>query len=262
MDRIGSIRRQCALEMGVVVHPIRIRDNFQLGSNEYVIKLRGIDIARGTVRPGYYMAMDSGMVEEKIEVIETTEPAFGLPAVWIRGKEKEQAELAGYTVVEATAVLATHLMEALRFQADRVLGRNDVQNLIDTLREEYPTVVDSVIPNVVRMSRMTVSKSAPGRSILLTKKSAGTRYRTAWRQTTSVCGSTPPTAHRTTTAPSKTRRDRSTSAVKSTCPGVSTMLIWWSRQWQVMAAEVIVIPLSRSCSIQSIVALPSSTSPI
>jgi len=149
LDRIGSIRRQCALEMGVVVPPIRIRDNFQLGSNEYVIKLRGIDVARSTVRPGYYMAMDSGMVEEKIEGIETTEPAFGLPAVWIRGGEKEQAELAGYTVVEATAVLATHLMEALRSQADRVLGRNDVQNLIDTLREEYPAVVDGVIPSAV-----------------------------------------------------------------------------------------------------------------
>ena len=149
LDRIGSIRRQCALEMGLIVPPIRIRDNFQLGSNEYAIKLRGIDVARGTVRPGYYMAMDSGTVEEKIEGIETTEPAFGLPAVWIRSGEKDQAELAGYTVVEAPAVLATHLMEALRAQADRVLGRNDVQKLIDALHEEYPTVVDSLIPNVI-----------------------------------------------------------------------------------------------------------------
>ena len=105
-------------------------------------------------------------------------------------------------------------------------------------------------------------KSAPTRSILLTKQMRGTRYLSAWRQTVSDCGSTPDTASKTATAPSSTRSDRSTSAVKSTWPGVSMMLIRWSRQMQVVAAEVIVMPRSCSCSIQSITAVPSWTSPI
>ena len=154
LERIRSIRRQCAAELGIVIPQIRIRDNFQLESNEYVIKLRGIEVVGGAVRPGYYMAMDSGMVEEKIEGIEITDPTFGLPAVWIRGREKERAELAGYTVVEAPAVLATHLMETLREHADRVLGRHDVQKLVDRLREEYPSVVDGVIPAVVSLGTL------------------------------------------------------------------------------------------------------------
>ena len=117
-------------------------------------------------------------------------------------------------------------------------------------------------PSLVRICATVSLKSAPTRSILLTKQIRGTRYLSAWRQTVSDCGSTPDTASNTATAPSSTRSERSTSAVKSTCPGVSMMLMRWSRQKQVVAADVIVMPRSCSCSIQSITAVPSCTSPI
>ncbi len=123
------------------------------------------------------------------------------------------------------------------------------------------TIGTGLAPRDCSISRTTAKKSAPGRSSLLTKAMQGTLYFSAWRQTVSDCGSTPPTPQKSATAPSRTRSERSTSAVKSTWPGVSIRLMRWSCQLQVVAAAVMVMPRSRSCSIQSIVVLPSSTSP-
>ena len=118
LDRIVMIRRQCALELGLVVPTIRIRDNIQIKPNAYIIKLKGIEIARGELMLDHYLAMNSGTVFEEVPGIETTEPAFGLPALWISENEREQAELNGYTVVDAVSVLATHLTEIIKQHAD------------------------------------------------------------------------------------------------------------------------------------------------
>ncbi len=146
LTRITNMRKQVALEMGIIVPPIRIRDNIQLGPNDYVIKIRGNEIARSNVNPGEYMAMNPGTVTEPIEGIETTELAFGLPAIWVKEEDREKAELAGYTVVEASAVIATHLMELIKNNAWRILGRQDVHQLVENLKKDYSTVVDEVTP--------------------------------------------------------------------------------------------------------------------
>ncbi len=145
-DRITSMRKQMAMELGVLVPPIRVRDNLQLGSDEYVIKIRGNEIAESEILMGHFLAMNAGNVEQAVPGKETMEPAFGLPAVWVREDQRQEAELAGYTVVEPSAVLATHLMEVIRRHADKLLGRQEVQKLIDNLKEEYPAVVNELIP--------------------------------------------------------------------------------------------------------------------
>src|SRR5690606_35184574 len=111
LDRITMIRRQMALELGLVVPPIRIRDNMQISPNAYTIKVKGIEIGRGELMPSHYLAMDSGSVTDRVEGIETSEPAFGLPALWVAEEKRDEAELAGYTVVDAPSVVATHLTE-------------------------------------------------------------------------------------------------------------------------------------------------------
>ncbi len=145
-DRITSMRKQMAMELGIIVPPIRVRDNLQLDADEYVIKIRGNEISRNEMRMGHFLAMNAGNVEKSIEGAETIEPAFGLPAVWIREDQRHEAELAGYTVVEPSAVLATHLMEVIRRHADKLLGRQEVQKLLDNLKEDYPAVVNELIP--------------------------------------------------------------------------------------------------------------------
>ena len=149
LDRVTAIRRQCASELGLVVPPVRIRDNLQLKPNEYKIKIKGVEIAQGEVMPESYLAMNPGCAQGEIEGIDTTEPAFGLPAKWITEKEKEQAELLGYTVIEASAVLATHLTEVIKSNAHEILGRQDVQNLLDNLKKNYPAVVEGVVPQQI-----------------------------------------------------------------------------------------------------------------
>jgi len=156
LGRITTLRKQVALEIGIIVPPIRIRDNIQLGSNDYLIKIKGIELAKGEVMPGYYLAMNPGTVEKEIEGMKTTEPAFGLPAYWITEEQKEQAELAGYTVVEASAVIATHLMEIVKDNADQLLGRQDTKGLLDNLKTDYPAVVDELVPGQVSLG--TVQK--------------------------------------------------------------------------------------------------------
>ncbi|MFC2315967.1 MAG: flagellar biosynthesis protein FlhA [Selenomonas massiliensis] len=154
LDRIVMIRRQCALELGLVVPTIRIRDNIQIKPNAYIIKLKGVEIARGELMLDHYLAMNSGTVFEEVPGIETTEPAFGLPALWISENEREQAELNGYTVVDAVSVLATHLTEIIKQHAAEILGRQETQNLIDNLRKTNGALVDEVVPNLLSVGEV------------------------------------------------------------------------------------------------------------
>ena len=151
LDRVRSIRRQFALEMGLVIPPIHIRDNLQLKSSEYQILLKGVTIARAELMVNHYLAMDPGDATRKIEGIETREPAFDLPAIWIPEARKEEAKLAGYTVVDNVTVMATHLTEVLRDHAPELLGRQEVQNLLDNLSKSYPKVVEELVPNVLSL---------------------------------------------------------------------------------------------------------------
>jgi len=149
LDRITMIRRQIALEMGIVVPPIRIRDNMQLEPNGYLIKVRGVEAARGEAMPEHLLAMDSGAAEGELAGVRTKEPAFGLPAVWIPSQQKQRAEMLGYTVVDATTVIATHMSEVIRSRADELLSREEANKLLNTLRETSPAVVEEVVPNVL-----------------------------------------------------------------------------------------------------------------
>ncbi|MGG1551155.1 MULTISPECIES: flagellar biosynthesis protein FlhA [Paenibacillus] len=151
LDRIILIRRQCALELGVVVPVIRIRDNIQLRPNEYIIKIKGNTVARGELLLNHYLAMSPGIDDDSISGIETTEPAFGLPAIWIDEMNKERAELSGYTVVDPPSVVATHLTEIIKKHAHELLGRQETKALIDNVRETYPALVDDLIPSVLNV---------------------------------------------------------------------------------------------------------------
>jgi flagellar biosynthesis protein FlhA len=149
LDRIIMIRRQCALELGLIVPVIRIRDNIQLKPNEYVIKIKGNTVARGELLLNHYLAMSPGIEDETVVGIETKEPAFGLPALWIDHTVKERAELAGYTVVDPPSVVATHLTEVIKRHAHELIGRQETKALIDNLKEQYPALVDELIPSVL-----------------------------------------------------------------------------------------------------------------
>ncbi|MNS28875.1 Flagellar biosynthesis protein FlhA [compost metagenome] len=149
LDRIIMIRRQCALEMGLVVPVIRIRDNIQLRPNEYVIKIKGNTVGGGELLLNHYLAMSPGYDDDTITGIETQEPAFGLPALWIDEPTKERAELSGYTVVDPPSVVATHLTEMIKRHAHELLGRQETKTLIDNLKDNYPILVDDLIPSVL-----------------------------------------------------------------------------------------------------------------
>lgn len=146
LDRIVMIRRQLALELGVVIPVVRIRDNIQLEPNEYRIKIKGNEIARGELLLDHYLAMSPGG-EDVIEGIDTIEPSFGLPAKWITEETKEQAEIMGYTVVDPPSVVSTHLTEVLKQNAYDLLGRQETKQLVDHLQESYPILVEEVTPN-------------------------------------------------------------------------------------------------------------------
>jgi flagellar biosynthesis protein FlhA len=153
LERISLIRRQIAIEFGVVVPPIRIRDNMQVDPNAYVIKLRGNPLATGTVYPGQYLAMDSGAATGKLaggSSIETREPAFGLPAWWIPDSQRPQAEMMNYTVVEASGVLATHITEVVKTHAAELVTREEVAALLKQLKEKSPALVEEVIPSQIK----------------------------------------------------------------------------------------------------------------
>jgi flagellar biosynthesis protein FlhA len=150
LERISLIRRQIAIEFGVVVPPIRIRDNMQLDPNAYVIKLRGNPLASGTVYPGQYLAMDSGAASGKLAGTETREPAFGLPAWWIPDSQRSQAEMMNYTVVESSGVLATHITEVVKNNAYELVTREEVSALIKQLKEKAPALVEECIPTQIK----------------------------------------------------------------------------------------------------------------
>nr|WP_216369269.1 MULTISPECIES: flagellar biosynthesis protein FlhA [unclassified Brevibacillus] len=149
LDRVIMIRRQIALELGIVVPVIRIRDNIQLRPNEYIIKIKGNQVAKGEILLDHYLAMSPGFEDDAVVGIETVEPAFGLPALWVTEENKEIAELSGYTVVDPPSVVATHLTEVIKRHAHELLGRQETRSLIDNVRETAPVLVDELIPGTL-----------------------------------------------------------------------------------------------------------------
>lgn len=154
LERITMIRRQCALELGMIVPVIRIRDNLQLQPDGYVIKIKGIEVGSGQLLLSHYLAMDAGNVVETVPGEPTKEPAFGLDALWISEENRERAEIAGYTVVDAPSVLATHLTEVIKSHAHELLGRQEVQTLLDSLRNEYSAVINELVPNLMSVGEI------------------------------------------------------------------------------------------------------------
>ncbi|WP_121639896.1 flagellar biosynthesis protein FlhA [Virgibacillus sp. Bac330] len=146
LDRIVMIRRQLAVELGIVIPVVRIRDNIQLQPNEYRLKIKGEEVASGELLLDHYLAMAPDMDEDDIEGVETTEPAFGLPAKWVSEEWKDEAELSGYTVVDPPSVVSTHLTEVIKRHAHMLLGREETKQLVDHLKESYPTLVEEVTP--------------------------------------------------------------------------------------------------------------------
>ncbi len=144
LDRVTRIRRETALDLGLVVPRIRIIDNMRLEPSEYCLKIRGVEVGRGTIRMGHYLAINPGSVSEEVSGERTTDPAFGLPALWITEEQRESAERAGYTVVDAPSIIATHLTEIIKRHGADILGRQEVRGMLDTLRRDYPAVVDDV----------------------------------------------------------------------------------------------------------------------
>lgn len=151
LPRIKSIRRQFTLDMGFIVPPVHIKDNLQLKPNEYAIILKGVKIGGGELLPGHFLAMNPGTATEVIKGVETVEPAFNLPAVWISEDKKERAQISGYTVVDNTTVVATHLSELIKTHGHELLGRQETQNLLDNLSNDYPKLVEELVPALLNL---------------------------------------------------------------------------------------------------------------
>ena len=149
LDRVVMIRRQVALELGTVVPIIRLRDNIQLNPNQYIIKIKGIQVSEGEILFDHYMAMNPGFVEEEITGIPTFEPSFHLPAIWITENQRERAESLGYTVVDSPSIIATHLTEVIKSHIAELLTRQDTQNLINNIKESNPTLVEELVPKLM-----------------------------------------------------------------------------------------------------------------
>lgn len=154
LDHIRSLRRQFASNMGILIPPIRVKDNIQIDPNGYQILLNGQKVAAGELRAGHYLAMDPGGIAGEIDGIETVEPAFGLPALWISQAEKDKAELQGYTVIDAPSVLVTHLTEVIRSVAGELLSRDDVKALVDNLKKSSPAIVEEIIPGQLTLGQL------------------------------------------------------------------------------------------------------------
>ena len=148
------IRRQCAMELGIVVPVIRIRDNIQLSPNEYVIKIKGNRVASGEIMLNHYLAMSPGVDDESVEGIATIEPAFGMPALWVNEDMKEEAEMAGYAIVDPPSVVSTHLTEVIKRHAHELIGRQEVKSLVENIRENSPAVVEELIPNLMTIGEV------------------------------------------------------------------------------------------------------------
>ncbi len=154
LNRIQSIRKQFAMSNGFIVPPVHIRDNLQLTPNQYVFSLKGVRVGGSEILPGHFMAMDPGMVTETVSGIATTEPAFGLPAIWITSDKKDRAQIAGYTVVDCTTVMATHISEIIKQHAHELIGRQEVQGLLDNLGRTYPKLVEELVPTVLSLGNI------------------------------------------------------------------------------------------------------------
>ena len=154
LDRVVMIRRQIALELGTVVPIIRLRDNIQLNPNQYIIKIKGIQVSEGEILFDHYMAMNPGYVEEEITGIPTFEPSFHLPAIWITESQRERAESLGYTVVDPPSIIATHLTEVIRSHIAELLTRQDVQNLVNNLKDSNPVLVDELVPKLLGLGEI------------------------------------------------------------------------------------------------------------
>lgn len=154
LDRVVMIRRQIALELGTVVPIIRLRDNIQLNPNQYIIKIKGIQTSVGEILFNHYLAMNPGYVEEEIAGIPTIEPSFKLPALWITEGQRERAESVGYTVVDPPSIIATHLTEVIRQHIAELLTRQDVQTLVDNLKESNPSIVDELVPKLLGLGEI------------------------------------------------------------------------------------------------------------
>ncbi len=154
LDRVIMIRRQVAIELGIVVPVIRIRDNIQLRPNEYTIKIKGNKVAAGEIILDHYLAISPGIDDESIVGIETVEPAFGMPALWVNEEMKEEAELSGYAIVDPPSVVSTHLTEVIKRHAHELIGRQEVKSLIDYVRETSPAVVEELIPQMLTIGEV------------------------------------------------------------------------------------------------------------
>ena len=154
LDRVVMIRRQVALELGTVVPIIRLRDNIQLNPNQYIIKIKGIQVSEGEILFDHYLAMNPGFVEEEITGIPTFEPSFHLPAIWITENQRERAETLGYTVVDPPSIIATHLTEIIKAHIAELLTRQDTQNLINNLKENNPTLVEELVPKLMNVGEV------------------------------------------------------------------------------------------------------------
>ena len=165
LERIRLLRKQAALELGILIPPIRIRDDVRFTANEYIVKIRGTEVARGEVMPRLLLALDTGGVIQSVDGMDTVDPSFGMPARWVSQPSRVDAEANGYVVVEPSTVVATHLMETLKANAAELLGRQDVQEMVDTLKETYPALVEEVVPGKIPLGVMhrvlqTASKGA------------------------------------------------------------------------------------------------------
>ncbi|MBR3807950.1 MAG: flagellar biosynthesis protein FlhA [Lachnospiraceae bacterium] len=154
LDRVVMIRRQIALELGTIVPIIRLRDNIQLNPNQYIIKIKGIQVSEGEVLFDHYMAMNPGYVEEEITGIPTFEPSFHLPAIWITESQRERAESMGYTVVDPPSIIATHLTEIIRQHIAELMTRQDVQHLVDNMKESNPSLIDELVPKMLSLGEI------------------------------------------------------------------------------------------------------------
>jgi flagellar biosynthesis protein FlhA len=154
LDRVVLIRRQIALELGCVVPMIRLRDNIQLNPNQYIIKIKGIQVSDGEILFDHYMAMNPGYVEEEITGIPTFEPSFHLPAIWITEGQRERAESLGYTVVDPPSIIATHLTEVIRSHIFELLSRQDVQNLVNNIQEANQTLISELVPKLLNIGEI------------------------------------------------------------------------------------------------------------
>jgi len=154
LQRISSVRRQCAIEMGIIVQPIRIRDNLQLKTNEYLLKIRGTIVAKSELMPNMLLCMDPGNSETDFPGIKTIEPTFNLAAVWVNKDQREEAEIKGFTVVDPTTVLVTHLTETIKNHSYELLGRQEVKLIIDAVKEKYNTVVEELLPDLMTIGEV------------------------------------------------------------------------------------------------------------